>query len=309
MPSQSAVRVINPVLTSVAHGYADPGFVGSSLFPRVPVNASGGQALQFGKESFQLYSLRRVPGAATKRVRFGYLGALFALLNDAVEVPVPDEDQRDASVVPGVDLATRAVNMGMKVVSRSLEYDQATMALTAANYAADHQTDLSGGGLHKWSTADGVPIKDIETAKEVIRASCGVRANTLVLSATAYAALKANPQIVERFKYTSSASITTAMLAASLEIPRVVVGDAIVASDAGVFSDIWGNNAVLAYVPLAPTSNEEPSYGYTYTMAGHPLVVNPYRDENSASWIYPVRFERAPVLTGIGAGYLIQNPA
>ena len=63
--SPSQVRIINPILSTVALGYRQPGLVGEVLFPRVPVDIRGGQILQFGKEDFKVYNLRRSPGATT----------------------------------------------------------------------------------------------------------------------------------------------------------------------------------------------------------------------------------------------------
>ena len=37
------------------------------------------------------------------------------------------------------------------------------------------------------------------------------------------------------------------------------------------------------------------------------MVEVPYYDNNAKSWIYGVGYERAPQLTGITAGFLIQN--
>jgi hypothetical protein len=133
--------------------------------------------------------------------------------------------------------------------------------------------------------------------------------NTLALSAQAFNALKDHPTIVDRFKYTSSNSVTPDMLAAMLDLEQVVVGKAMAFDDAGNDTDIWGNNAILAYVPTAPSGLEDPSFGYTYTMDGHPLVEKPYYENNAKSWIFPVTYERIPVLSGILSGYLIQNPA
>lgn len=300
------VRVVDPILSTVAQGYRNAAFVGGFLFPRVGVTVSGGRILTFGKESFQAYNLRRAPGAATTRIGFGYAGEPYALVQDAVEVPVPREHMRDAAQVPGVDLGTRATNTGMQVVTKALEAEQASIALNASNYDSDHKVTLSGGT--KWSAETGTPSADVETAKEAIRASTGMYPNVVLLSALAFKAAKNNPKVVERFKYVSKDSITAEMLASLWEVERVVVGRAVTASDAGAFSDIWGNNAVVAYAPQQPSGMEEPSYGYTYTMEGHPLVEQPYWDNGTKSWIYGVTMERAPVLAGMAAGYLIQNP-
>lgn len=305
--TNAGARIIDPILTNVAQGYQNAEFVGNVLFPRVPVSASGGQIIEFGKEAFYSYNLRRTPGGATKRIQFGYLGKPFALLQDSVEAPVPREYLRDAAAVPGIDLGTRAVGLGMKVVSKSLEVDQAALATNAGNYDANHKLVLAGAT--KWSAATGTPTADINTAREAIRASVGIYPNVALLSAQAFNAAINNPNVTARFQYTSHAVITEEMLAALWNVQKVVVGKAIGMTDAGVASDLWGNNAVLAYTNLGSANAEEPSYGYTYTMDGNPLVEPAYWDAATKSWVYPVNYERLPVLSGITSGFLLQAPA
>jgi hypothetical protein len=272
----------------------------------VGVQVSGGQILEFGKESFKLYTTRRNPGAATRRISFGYLGKTFSLINNALEAVVPFEHLRDGAIQPGINLATRAVNLVMKVLSLGLEYEQAALALDATKYDATHKIALAG--VSKWSDPASDPAKQIDDYREAVRASVGIYPNTLALSALAFKAIRNNPQIIERFKYTGRDSITAAMLAALFDLEKVVVGKMVLADEDDVISDIWGNNAVLAFVPANPSGMEEPSYGYTYAMEGHPSVESPYYEKNSKSWLYPMSYERAPVLSGITSGFLIQNP-
>lgn len=87
----------------------------------------------------------------------------------------------------------------------------------------------------------------------------------------------------------------------------MVVGKAIAFDDAGGSIDVWGKDVILAYVPSSPSGMEEPSFGYTYTMEGHPMVEVPYWDNSNKSWIYGVGYERAPVLSGIASGFLIAS--
>ena len=140
----AGARIIDPILSTHASGYRHPERVGNLLFPAVPVGVSGGQRLEFGKESFRLYNARRAPGSDTKRIQFGYAGKPFALTQEALEAAVPREWMRDASQVPGIDLAARAVNLVMNSVTLLLEYQQATIATTAANYDNDHKVTLAG---------------------------------------------------------------------------------------------------------------------------------------------------------------------
>ena len=57
----SQVRVIDPILSNVALGFKNSSFIGTGVAPIVPVSISGGQVLQFGKEAFQAFNLRRAP--------------------------------------------------------------------------------------------------------------------------------------------------------------------------------------------------------------------------------------------------------
>ncbi len=303
--NNAQVRIIDPILTTHANGYRHQRHVGMFLFPRVSVGVSGGQVLTFGKESFMEYNIRRTPGAGTKRVQFGYLGDPFALVQDALEGVVPREHLRDASQVPGINLGQRAVNNAMSIASLALEREQAALARDANRYDADHKVDLSAA---KWTDDANNPAKDIRTGQEAIRETTGMEANTLILSAKGFAAMRENAKVLERFKYVSKDSITAEMIASLLDLERVEVGRAVTADAGGTLSDVWGADATLAYVPTSEDPNmEEPSYGYTYAMEGHPIVEQAYYDNNAKSWIYPVTYERVPVLSGMTAGYLLQN--
>jgi hypothetical protein len=301
------VRVVDPILSNVALGYSNAAFIGATVCPRVPVQLSGGQVLQFGKEAFQAGNLRRAPGGRMHRMDIGYLGVRFALVQDGIEGKVPAEWLRDASVMPGIDLGTRATNAVMRVITLGLEIEQAELVTDAANFSASHQVTLSG--TSKWSDADSTPAADVDTGRETIRGAVGIYPNQLTLGPTVFNALKNHPRIKEQFKYTSADSLTEEMLARYFNLERVVVGRAVQADAGGTMSDVWGNLALLSYSPQSPSGIEEPSFAYTYTMEGHPLVEQPYYDRETRSWLYPVVYERAPVITCAEAGYLIQGAA
>lgn len=302
-------RVINPILSDHARGYKQQQLVARALFPLAPVPAYGGQVIEFTKEAFRLYNTRRSPGAATKRIDLGYAGKPYAIVPSALEAKVPRELMKDASQVPGINLASRAVSTVMRVLTLEHEYSSAVIARNAANYPASNKTTLVGTA--KWTNAAGNPTNDIETAKEAIRGQIGVYPNVALLSATSFKACKTNPQILDRLKYTSATSVTEDMLATLWGLDKVVVGKAVVATGQNdTFGDVWGNDTVLAYVsegsdPGVDANAEEPSYGYTYVIEGMPAVEEPYWDANAKSWIYGVSFDNAPQMSGQTAGYLI----
>lgn len=302
----SQARVIDPILTKGARGFVKPEAIGHLLFPVVPVSQRGGKVIEFGKEAFKKYNARRAPGSATKRIGFGYEGKAFALVAESLEGKVPFEHQEDANRVPGINLGQRAVRLVSDVLANQLEIEQAETATSAANYASSNKVVLSGSSL--WSnTTDATPIDDINTAKEAVRRKIGMEPNTIVFSQTKWKEFRNHPSVLERFTHKSNAkvNVTVEMAAELLEVAHVGIGKGVYADKDDNFVDIWGNGVVVAYVAQSSVGAEQPSYGYTYTLDGNPAVESPYLDRNAKSWIYPVNYERAPILSGMDAGYLI----
>jgi hypothetical protein len=306
MPNSAQRRVIDPILSTVAQGYIHPEHVGMALFPRVVTRTSGGKVIEFGRESFRLYNTARAPGGAVKRMQLGYEGKPYALENHALDAVVPREHLREAEEVPGIDLATEAITDVMAVSSLILENQQAQLARTAGNYAASNRVALSGTDqLNDYANSD--PIGVIEAGRNGVRNKVGLYPNVLLLGAPVFDALKHHPAIVDKIKHTQTGVLTEELLANIFSIQRVVVGKAVAVGDDDVQFDIWGKDAILAYVPQQITGMRQPSYGYTYTMDGHPIVEDPEWDRTHKSWVYGVGYERAPVLSGIESGFLIQN--
>jgi hypothetical protein len=302
----SAARVIDPILSEIAQGYRNADMVGLNLFPAVPVMQRGGKILSFGKEDFALYNTSRAPGSNTKRVQFGYVSGNYTLEQHALEAVAPWELQQEASVAAQVNLAAMAVRKTQNIIALRLEKAQADLATTAASYAASNKVTLSG--TSQWSDYTGTsnPSKDIENAKEAIRAQIGRLGNTVILSAQAMKACRQHPAIVDRIKYTGRDVVTTDLLAALWGVDRVLVGGSVYTDNAGAITDVWGKFVVVAYTQLGSVADlGEPTYGYTYRLDGAPYVEEGYADKNAKSDIYPVTDEVAPVLTAALSGYLI----
>lgn len=300
------VRIVDPVLSTVARGFRPQELVGSALFPRVGVPVSGGQIIEFGREEFRQYNLRRAPGGATKRLPMGYGSRPYALFQDAVDVPVPREYARDAQRSPGLNLGTIATQKGMRTLMLGLEIEQANLARNTASYAASNRVALGAGS--RFSDAID-PMGAIEAGKEAVRSAIGVYPNTICMGARVMSALRRNAAMLDRIKYTQRGVMTEEILAEVFEVERVVVGKAISVDQADATTDVWGTDLIMAYTAIGSVDNAQPSFGYTYEMEGHPLVEQPYYDDEHKSWFYPVAYERTPVVAGNTAGYLIQTAA
>lgn len=299
-------RVIDPILTTAAQGYKNGAFVGSALFPAVPVAARGGKIITFGKEAFRAYATGRTPGSNTKRVQLGYQGSGYSLDSHSLEGVVPFELMEEANQVPGINLGSGAVQLVQDIIAARLEFAQAALATTAGNYGAGNKVTLSG--TSQWSDYSGTsdPTNDIETAKEAIRTQIGRRPNTVIMGAAVFAKLRNHPKILDRIKYTGRDSATPDLLANLWGVQRVLVGDAVQENDSGTMVDVWGKFVVVAYTELGGLADMgRPTFGYTYQLNGYPVVENPYQDRNAKSWVYPVTDEVQPVIAGAAGGYLI----
>jgi hypothetical protein len=152
------------------------------------------------------------------------------------------------------------------------ERDCATLATTAGNYASSNKLALSG--TSRWDTTTSKPIDDIKDAKEVVRKKIGVRPNTLVLSASSFEALCEHASIVDRIKYSALGIVNTDLLKQLLGIQNIVIGDGVTLPKTGeTFGDIWGDNAVLAYVKNGPNNNPfEQNFGWTIGKRNFPQI-------------------------------------
>lgn len=304
----NSARVIDPVLSGIAQGYRHAQRVGHILFPAIDVMQRGGKVIEFGRESFFNYKARRAPGADAINIQFGYEGKPYNLEQYSLDVPVPREHAEEAQAVPGIDLGKRAVNVAMDTLTLTLEIEQAEIAADPASYAAGNSLALAAGD--RWDIETSSPMDDIEAAKDQVRTTCGIEPNRMVISSPGFKALKHHPKITERFKYTTADSITAKMLAGLFDLEELAVGKATYVDDTAedaTFKEAWSNIAALAYVPSQDAALEQPSFGYTYTLKGHPFVEPPRWDGGKRSWVYGVTYERKPVLTGIASGFLFQT--
>lgn len=296
-------RVIDPILTTAAQGYKNNEMIGTALFPIVPVDQRGGKIITFGKEDFMLYNTGRAPGANTKRVSYGYAGDPYALEQHALEGQVPMEYMEDANAVPGIDAGRMAVMKTQNIIALSTEKQQADLATNASNYAASNKATLSG--TDQWDNDASKPSSAVSDAIDTVRSKVGKRANTVILGPEVFSALKNHPAIIDRIKHTGRDVVTAELLASLWDVRRVLVGDAVYASDAGEFSDVWGKSVIVAYTEVGSLQDMGlPSYGYTYQLRGFPIVEETYYDKPAKSWIYPVTDERKPVIAGALAGFL-----
>lgn len=306
----------NPILSSLLLGMGQGTFIAEKLFPRLPQALSSVQLAQLGDERLRRYNLRRAPGSATKRVDIKYEGRTYTVDQYAVDVPLPRELLREADesrklqVGNYLDISRIAMTTASDILALDYEIEVAQLATTAATFAAGHVLALAGGT--KWSAATGTPVTDIRAAADTIRKKIGKRPNHLTLSADALSAITGNAEVRGYLASTQMGPATMDQLKTILNVATIEVGEAVWIDDQDVGRDVWGNNAILAYVPAIAGSGSislaEPGFGFTNVLEGHPFAETPYYEQGTKSWIYGATYERRPNVAYNTAAFLFTNP-
>lgn len=328
-PNLSQRRLQDPILTDIVHGPLNAEFVGMNLFPPVSVSVAGGKVTTFGREAFRKYRTRRALSATRTRLTFGYEGKPYTLYEDSCEVPLDLREIRDTRITPGLNIGEEAVMFGMDVMGLQVELEQAELATNAANYATNNKIALTTGS--KLGDSGYNLPKEFKDYKMAVAREIGRQPNVAVFDLPAYNAATENPAVVDRLKSEGATTMTINRdaLAAVIEIPNIFVGESIWFDSAGESQFVWGEgNVILAYVPenaltlqgpsrYVPNgtlSRRTPSFGYNYTMDGHPMAEESYDERQSNSEIFPVVYERASVLTALAedseliiGGFLVSN--
>jgi hypothetical protein len=298
------LRVVDPVLTTLARGYTNAQLVADALFPFVPMEKEGGKIPVFGKEAFKIYPTERAIRADSNRINPDGRSTVDVVLTEHdLEYPI---DYREAGedVFPTEEHGTRVVTEGIRLRHEKLSAD---LAQSATNFPSGSKTELSGTA--QFTHADSDPVAVVETAKEAIRGKIGRRPNTMVIGAASYRVLKSHPKLLERIKYSQLGVVTVELMKIIFGVENISVGEAIYVNAGGTFIDIWGDNVVLAWSTITPAQNRtfyEPSFGYTLQKKGMPEVDKYVAQGGKLSMVRNTDIF-LPKIVGAEAGYLIEN--
>lgn len=304
MDTLENLRVVDEVLTNIARGYTNENFIGTNLFPVVSVRKEGGKIPQFNAEAFKVYSTERAIRAKSNRISpEGRSTIDYVLTEHDLEYPI-DYREEDEDLA---NLRLHATTVVAEGIQLRLEKIIADLAQDPNNYPADNKAVLSSSD--KFSNDASNPIRTIDSARDAVRSKIARQPNTIILGASTYTALKNHPLVTDRIKYTQHSIITEDLLKTLLNFDYLFVGKAVYLSDNNVFTDIWADNIIIAYVPVenqsVPRNVFEPSFAYTLRKKGFP-VVDTYSEGGKISLVRNTDIF-CPKIVGPEAGFLISD--
>lgn len=277
MPQPSINQVhVDAILTNISVAYMQKAenFIADKVFPTVSVDKKSNLFFKYDKNDwFRDEAQRRAGGTESAGSGYGlstdsYSCDVWAFHKDVDDQTLSNSDTPLNPLREAAEFVTHRL-----MLRRELQF--VSDFFTTGVWGTD-ATGVSGtpstGQFKQWSDyANSDPINDIEAAKEGILSTTGLDANTLVLGYSVFRQLKNHPDLIDRFKYTTSENITADIMARLFDVDRVLVAKAVKATNnegaTGAYGFAYGKGALLAHVASAP-GLLTPSAGYTFAWNG-----------------------------------------
>lgn len=301
------LRIVDPVLTSLAVGYSNAETIGMQLFPFATVPKEAGKIPKHNKQAFKLAVTERALRAKSNRLDPEDRTWIdFTLDEHDISVPM---DYRESEESDDLDVEAANTFLATEVLSLRHEKMCADLAFNPANYGAANKIALAGSD--KFSDYNGSkPIDVIDGGIDAVRKQVARRPNCAAIGASAFTVIKNHPKVLERMAASQLGVVTPQLLAQILGLQDIYVGDAIYVSDDGATTtDMWNDSMLLYYRrPVNPTGKRsvyEPNYAYT--VHRKETEVDKYDEEGGKLRNVRATHRFKPVLVGADAAYLISG--
>lgn len=308
MPSHlDDLRMVDPVLTTIAKGYANDTFIWDALFPAVAVDKMKGRIPVFGKEAFVIRNADRALLADSNRIPpSGVELVNFETHEYDVEMPMDYLEEEEAGYSRREEILAKQLS---DIIALGKERQAATLAQAHASYISALKNEISSGEAFDDYSLSIDPVEIIKDGMEAVRNRIARFPNTVVMGQSSYRALTGHPKILERIKYSGMANAGIAVLKELLGVEDIRVGRAVHTGDGSAFSDIWEDNIVLAYVDKTPKQSRSEynlSYGYTFQREGKPEI-DTYFENGGKRKVIRNTDNYGIKVTASDAAYLIYN--
>lgn len=231
-------------------------FVAGAASSRIPVTQEAGKFNVYPPGYFWRDEAQVRPlGGRPVQVSYGVKEDTYVAEEWALEHVIDDRTRQNSRIQNRLDEnATRLLTTKQMIRADRI---WATSFFATGKWAMEVTGVASGPGAGEflsWADDASSPLSDIEDWKEMIRLGTGMEPNTLVLGSNVRKRLKNHPEFVDRIKYTSSAMITNAVMAAMFEVDNLRVARAFyntAAEKAPSVDDTGGENITYIVDPNA----------------------------------------------------------
>jgi hypothetical protein len=160
----NTLRVNDPVLTQLVHGYCQAESIAPFVAPVITVPVRAGKIIKFTKEQFAVLNTRRAPGDNILRRSTTYTNENYYLEQHALAGEVTVEEAEEA--INGdarIDLRQQAVLAAAQGIAQSWELEVVGTITNAALYEPTNLETLAG--VDQWSDPASDPEVKVQEWK------------------------------------------------------------------------------------------------------------------------------------------------
>jgi hypothetical protein len=268
-PAGADIHVNVPLTNVSVAWFQNQPWAAPTVFPNVPVQKQGDLYWKYDRGDF-FQALAEVRAPATESVGGGwnvsqdsYYAKVWAVHQDLDDQTLANAD---AQFTVEADSARWVVQqLGLK---REAQFVETFMAMNVwGDAAGSGDEDVAGA----WATTTTDIVAAIRAKALDMETQTGFRPNTMVVDPPTYEAFFSNEDVLDRIKYTQAGVVGLDLIAALVDIPRVVTVRSHKAESAGSDTLAWshGNKGKCLLTYSAPTPGlRTPSAGYIFSWAG-----------------------------------------
>jgi hypothetical protein len=272
------LRMVDPVLTTIAQGYSNESLIYDKLFPEVQVSKLKGKIPFFGRDAFILRDTHRAVRSESNRIAPSDLSLIeFETQERDVETAIDYIEEEESPDLYSYE--QRITKELTDIISLDKERTAADLALDPANYHSDLKLEVSAGDAFDDTLNNNDPIPIIRDCIHTLKKRIGKMPNTMILGSSTYHALVNNEAVSSYIQYVGLNKVDVDIIRQLTEIKNVYVGNAVHTEDGLALKDIWNDSIVIAYVDKSKNKSEyNPSFGYTFQRKGMPEIDSYYEN-------------------------------
>lgn len=224
------------------------GYVGTKLFPTVPVDKQSAAYYILDKNSWiQVPNTFRAPKDRPRRIEWKVSSEKYFADNYALAGENAKEDLANADAA--LRLRENTTQNVVEGLLRDLEVRIANLVTSVSNLGSG----VVLSGANKWSDyVSSDPIADVTTGHAFIRQRTGLVANAAVMDEDTFQVVRRHPVLLDMFKYTQGGLLNEEQLRSVFRVENLWLAQGIkntaLENATATIANIWGNVFVLARV-------------------------------------------------------------
>jgi hypothetical protein len=327
---------VNQVLTNLAQGFYQPEFVMRILYPFVAVPGFSGVAPRHDESAYEdVDDTRALDGFYKSVQRSIRTGEPYVLDIRGLSVRVADEEAREAER-GGTDWIGEAPTTLMEKFNLRHEIECALRATAIAAYHPNNRIVLTPEQNFRNALVE--PDGYIFDAIDAVALAIGAEPNVMVMGREVYSALARNRKFrtaigapggsagsdlleaIKAYFKIDAVKLCTAIQRRGGSKYRVFGKSIVIARTNPLALQTPNTTVIQSFAPDRRLKTKTPSYGYTLVYqesanVSHPVVRDPYYDQDRSATVIKGDFDRKVAQTGVDDtnlithGFLIANAA